>query len=95
MAGLLAFFQAFPNPGCFAPSFSKQIFGRFVGFQGVASLKNLNDVSPNFFVAPASLQPYSRRHRAAFCRREGDGGWDFVWQWDRGPIHGGGVIRTK
>jgi hypothetical protein len=55
MAGLLAFFQAFPNPGCFAPSFSKQIFGRFVGLQGVASLKNLNDVSPNFFVAPASF----------------------------------------
>jgi hypothetical protein len=68
MANLLGFFQAFPNPGCFAPSFSKQIFGRFVGFQGVASLKNLNDVSSNFFVAPASLQPYSRRHRAAFRR---------------------------
>jgi hypothetical protein len=49
MAALLAFFQAFPNPGCFAPSLSKQIFGRFVGLQGVASLKNLNDVSPNFF----------------------------------------------
>jgi hypothetical protein len=62
MAGLLAFFQAFPNPGCFAPSFSKQIFGRFVGFQGVASLKNLIDVSPNFFWPPP---PFSRIPDAA------------------------------
>src|SRR5271163_101676 len=54
-----AFWQAFPNLGCFRPSFSKQIFGRFVGFQGVASLKNLNDVAPNFFWLPPSLQPYS------------------------------------
>jgi hypothetical protein len=57
MVGLLAFFQAFPNPGCFAPSFSKQIFGRFVGLQGVASLKNLKDVSPNFLWLPP---PFSR-----------------------------------
>ena len=35
-----AFLQAFPNLGCFCPSFSKQIFGRFVGFQEVASLPN-------------------------------------------------------
>ena len=63
-----AFLQAFPNLGCFRPSFSKQIFGRFVGFQGVASLKNLKEVSPIFFVAPASLQPYSRRRHAVFRR---------------------------
>jgi hypothetical protein len=69
MVGLLVFLQAFPKLGCLAPSFSKQIFGRFVGFQGVASLKNLNDVSLQiFWAAPASLQPYSRRHRAAFRR---------------------------
>jgi hypothetical protein len=35
-----AFAQAFPNLGCFCASFSKQIFGRFVRFQEVASLKN-------------------------------------------------------
>jgi hypothetical protein len=35
-----AFVQAFPNLGCFCASFSKQIFGRFVRFQEVASLKN-------------------------------------------------------
>src|ERR1700674_4869378 len=58
----LAFFQAFPNPGCFVPSFSKQIFGRFVGFQGVASLKNLNDVFPNFLWLPP---PFSRSPNAA------------------------------
>src|SRR5271168_429960 len=57
-----AFLQAFPNLGCFRPSFfrpsfSKQIFGRFVGFQGVASIKNLNDVPPNFLWLPP---PFSR-----------------------------------
>src|SRR5277367_5450672 len=57
-----AFLQAFPNLGCFCPSFSKQIFGRFVGFQGVASLKNLNDVSPNFC---GSRPPFSRIPAAA------------------------------
>jgi hypothetical protein len=59
-----AFLQAFPNLGCFRPSLSKQIFGRFVGFQGVASLKNENDVSPNFFRLPPSfsrIQPPLRR----------------------------------
>ena len=35
MAGHLAFLQAFPNLACFSPSFSKQSFGGFVGFQGV------------------------------------------------------------
>jgi hypothetical protein len=28
-----AFLQAFPNLACFCPSFSKQSFGHFVGFQ--------------------------------------------------------------
>jgi hypothetical protein len=37
MARLLAFFQAFPKSGSFSPSFSKESFGGFVGFQGVAS----------------------------------------------------------
>src|SRR5271163_4110133 len=59
-----AFLQAFPNLACFCPSFSKQIFGRFVGFQGVASLKNLSDVSPNFGgsrLPSAVFQPPLRR----------------------------------
>src|SRR5271169_2680891 len=34
------FLQAFPNLGCFCPSFSKESFGRFVEYQGVASLPN-------------------------------------------------------
>ena len=37
---LQAFLQAFPNLGCFAPSFSKHSFGGFVGFQGVTRLPN-------------------------------------------------------
>jgi hypothetical protein len=36
--GQLGFFQAFPNLGLFSPSFSKESFGGFLGFQGVASL---------------------------------------------------------
>src|ERR1700674_2171234 len=32
---LQAFFQASPKVACFAPSFSKEIFGGFVGFQRV------------------------------------------------------------
>jgi hypothetical protein len=52
-----AFLQAFPNLGCFRPSFSKQSIGRFVGFQGVATLKNLNDVSPNFLWLPPPFSP--------------------------------------
>src|ERR1700733_8617049 len=68
MAASQAFLQAFPNLGCFRPSFSKQIFGRSVGFQGVASLKNLNDVYPNFLRLPPSLQPYFSRRPAAFPR---------------------------
>jgi hypothetical protein len=63
-----AFLQAFPNLGCFCPSFSKQSFGRFVGFQGVASLKNLNDVSPNFLWLPPPFSRNPDRRRAAFRR---------------------------
>src|SRR5271155_4797943 len=37
---LQAFFQASPKLACFAPSFSKQIFGGFVGFQWVTSFPN-------------------------------------------------------
>src|SRR5277367_4970372 len=63
-----AFLQAFPNLGCFCPSFSKQTFGRFVRFQGVARLKNLNDVSPNFLWLAAPFRPPSGRRRTAFRR---------------------------
>ena len=72
-----ALWQAFPNLACFAPNISKESFGGFVRFQGVTSPKNLNDVPPNFFVAPASLQPYSRRLRAVF-RRPRPHGFDRV-----------------
>src|ERR1700677_1007579 len=35
------FFQASPKVACFAPSFSKQIFGCFVGFERVTRLPNV------------------------------------------------------
>ena len=96
-----AFWQAFPNLACFAPSISKECFGGFVGFQGVASPKNLNDVPPNFFVAPASLQPYSRRLRAVF-RRPGPHGFDrvqrsryFMVRIGCQRVHGGAAIRIE
>src|SRR5271154_4415698 len=38
---LQAFFQASPKVACFAPSFSKEIFGGFVGFQRVTRLPNV------------------------------------------------------
>ena len=70
-------FQAFPNPGCFAPSFSKQIFGRFVGFQGVASLPNRKcglsksfvarrPLSASFWTPPDHIPP---SHAVAVCGR--------------------------
>src|SRR3984957_19520098 len=75
MAGLLAIFQAFPKPACFCPSFSKDCFGRFLRFQGVASLKNLKDVAPNFSWLsppfgriPAAAAPHSAA-RAAWVRK--------------------------
>jgi hypothetical protein len=35
-ANLQVFFQTFPNFRLFSPSFFKEFFGGFVGFQGVA-----------------------------------------------------------
>src|SRR6202795_4226608 len=46
---LQAFFQASPKVACFAPSFSKEIFGGFVGFQRVTRLPNVLIRLPNFF----------------------------------------------
>jgi hypothetical protein len=37
--------QAFPKLGCFSPSISKESFGGFVGFQGLA-------IDPNPKVTP-------------------------------------------
>ena len=95
MAGLLAFFQAFPNPGCFAPSFSKQIFGRFVGFQGVASLKAPKRCLSKFFCG--SPPPFSRIPDAAapaFRRLAPEGGRGrsraSVLQRGRRTVHGSG-----
>ena len=63
-----AFPQAFPNLGCFGPSFSKESFGRFVGFQGVASLPNRKYGLSKSFVAPAPFRPPSSRPRTTFGR---------------------------
>jgi hypothetical protein len=70
-----AFLQAFPNLACFCPSFSKQSFGHFVGFQWVARAKNQKVPPPNFFVPPASHRPPSRCRRARFRRRATHGVW--------------------
>jgi hypothetical protein len=43
-----SFFQAFPNFRLFSPSFSKECFGGFVGFQGVAIDPNQKSPSKYF-----------------------------------------------
>ena len=63
---LQGFLQGFPNPSCFCPSFSKQFFGGFVGFQKVTRVPNLESPLPNLFAAPASFWTHFRRRRAAF-----------------------------
>jgi hypothetical protein len=65
---LQAFWQAFPNLGCFRPSISKDSFGGFLGFQWVTRAKNPKSLLPNFFAAPASFRTPFRRHNAAFYR---------------------------
>jgi hypothetical protein len=52
VAARRAFLQAFPKLGCFSPSFSKESFGRFVGFQWVASLPNPKCPHPNILPSP-------------------------------------------
>jgi len=69
VADLQAFGQAFPKLACFGPRISKEIFGGFVGFQGVTRVPNLKSPLPNLFAAPASFWTHFRRHRAAFRRR--------------------------
>jgi hypothetical protein len=49
---LQAFFQASPKLACFAPSFSKQIFGGFVGFQWVTSFPTPFDAFQIFRLRP-------------------------------------------
>ena len=68
-----AFLQAFPNLACFCPSFSKQSFGHFVGFQWVTRAKNQKVPPPNFFVPTASFQPYFRRRPAVSRVRTANG----------------------
>jgi hypothetical protein len=58
---LQAFLQAFPNLGCFSPSFSKESFGRFVGFQWVARLPNPMSPLPNILLSPGARR--TRRTR--------------------------------
>jgi hypothetical protein len=50
-----AFLQAFPNLRLFSPSFSKESFGGFVGFQGVARVAGVagHKVPLSKFFAPA------------------------------------------
>jgi hypothetical protein len=61
--------QAFPKLGCFSPSISKESFGDFGGFQGIARAPNQIDPFPNFFVAPGLLSAsFQTPSRAAFCR---------------------------
>ncbi len=54
------FLQTFPNLGRVSPSFSKDSFGGFVGFQWVASLPNQKDPSPNFFAPRGLEEPVAR-----------------------------------
>jgi hypothetical protein len=49
------FFQAFPNLRLFSPNISKESFGGFVGFQGVARVANRKSAFPNLFAASASF----------------------------------------
>jgi hypothetical protein len=62
------FLQAFPNLDCFCPSFSKHIFGRFVRFQGVASLPNRKCGVSKSFVARRPLPAPFRPPRTTFRR---------------------------
>jgi hypothetical protein len=68
VAGLQTSLQAFPNPACFSASLSKESFGGFVEFQGVARVPNQKGAFPNLFVTPASFSPHSRLRRTAFRR---------------------------
>src|ERR1700739_1376664 len=62
------FLQAFPNLGCFCPSFSKESFGRFVEYQGVASLPNRKCGLSKSFVARRPLPAPFRPPRDTFRR---------------------------
>jgi hypothetical protein len=88
MAGRLAFLQAFPNLACFCPSFSKQIFGGFVRFQRVASLKNPKCRSPNFLPLPPpfNLIPSAAPPHSARSRRRGS-----AWTAARSGVRSRGV----
>src|SRR5271155_2779348 len=75
--GLQAFLQAFPNLSLFSPSFSKQSFGGFVGFQGVTRPPDQKAPLPNFFAAPppcCHIPDAVEPHCAAV-----EGGRRFAW----------------
>src|SRR6202041_3146449 len=65
---LQAFFQTSPKVACFAPSFSKEIFGGFVGFQRVTRLPNVLRWFPNFSPSAAPFRPHFGLRRTAFRR---------------------------
>jgi hypothetical protein len=54
---LQAFLQAFPNLRLFSPSFSKECFGGFVGFQGVARVAGHKVPLSKFFAPAGPLSP--------------------------------------
>jgi hypothetical protein len=55
------FFQAFPNLSLFSPRISKESFGDFVGFQGVAKTQNRKSVLAKYFVFSLGSKPIARR----------------------------------
>src|SRR5271170_526197 len=66
--GLQAFWQAFPNLGCFCPRISKDSFGGFVGFQRVTRVPNPKCPPPNFFASAAARR--ARRARRSLSDME-------------------------
>jgi hypothetical protein len=88
-----AFLQAFPNLACFCPSFSKQSFGHFVGFQWVARAKNQKGSDSKFFrPSRLLLAVFSALSRPLPPTSSPLGG---VCDARNGRVHCGGVIRIE
>jgi hypothetical protein len=63
-----AFFQAFPNLSLFSPRISKESFGDFVGFQGVAKTQNRKSALAKFFVFSLGSKSPSRAAKTRLDR---------------------------
>jgi len=89
VAALQTFLQAFPNSACFSASISKESFGVFVEFQGVARVPNHKrcvSKPTSFCLIPDSVAPHSaasRRTRSRLAR-------DCVAGGRRGTFHDSG-----